>query len=112
VASIAEQLESGHNIKLYFRIVTRGNHPNLVLDNVEAVGETLMSCLPREYWELEVATDNELNLEKRTKVRSSLLVAPCIRGMNGSSYRSKDSSSVRTLYLPGPPTSPLHQAAL
>jgi len=76
VASIAEQLESGHNIKLYFRIVTRGNHPNLVLDNVEAVGETLMSCLPREYWELEVATDNELNLEKRTKVPVIQLLVP------------------------------------
>ena len=46
---------------LFWRIVTRGMHPDLVASNVaDAFGVLEASGLPRERWEVEVVTDNAM----------------------------------------------------
>jgi hypothetical protein len=56
--------------RMYWRIVTRGNNPNLVSDNVsEATRVLLLSKLPPCMWVVEVVTDTQcLSLSEETKV--------------------------------------------
>jgi hypothetical protein len=49
-------------IRLYWRIVTRGLHPDLVAANVVDAHAVLSRCLPRERWEIEVAHDTHMNM--------------------------------------------------
>eukprot|EP01059_Diplonema_ambulator_P000314 TRINITY_DN10259_c0_g1_i1.p1 TRINITY_DN10259_c0_g1~~TRINITY_DN10259_c0_g1_i1.p1 ORF type:complete len:2101 (+),score=705.34 TRINITY_DN10259_c0_g1_i1:133-6435(+) len=62
--------------KLHFRIVTRGKHPLLVLENVEKAARVLESCLPREKYEVEVVTDNDMQLQSRTSTPVTEIVVP------------------------------------
>ncbi|KAK3288881.1 hypothetical protein CYMTET_3660 [Cymbomonas tetramitiformis] len=76
VPSIEYMLGLRKDFKLYFRIVTRGNNPNLVRSNADEVAEVLSKCLPREMWEVEVATDNPLDLAARAKMPVIELLTP------------------------------------
>jgi hypothetical protein len=77
--------EEALKARLFFRIVTRGNNPNLVLQNAIEVVEVLrQTALPDDQWVVEVATDNDLHLDKRTDVPVTELLTPkdyvCLRG--------------------------------
>eukprot|EP01060_Flectonema_neradi_P026636 TRINITY_DN357_c0_g1_i2.p1 TRINITY_DN357_c0_g1~~TRINITY_DN357_c0_g1_i2.p1 ORF type:complete len:2065 (+),score=347.73 TRINITY_DN357_c0_g1_i2:154-6195(+) len=62
--------------KIHFRIVTRGKAPLLVLENVETAARVLESCLPAEKYELEVVTDNDMELQSRTTTPVTEIVVP------------------------------------
>ena len=62
--------------KLHFRIVTRGKAPLLVLENVETAARVLESCLPPDRYELEVVTDNDMQLQSRTSTPVTEIVVP------------------------------------
>eukprot|EP01064_Diplonema_japonicum_P031251 TRINITY_DN5525_c0_g1_i1.p1 TRINITY_DN5525_c0_g1~~TRINITY_DN5525_c0_g1_i1.p1 ORF type:complete len:2108 (+),score=512.64 TRINITY_DN5525_c0_g1_i1:80-6403(+) len=62
--------------KLHFRIVTRGKHPLLVLENVETAARVLEACLPAEKYELEVVTDNDMQLQSRTTTPVTEIIVP------------------------------------
>ena len=77
--------------RLFFRIVTRGNNPNLVLQNVVAAVKVLQNTgLPSSQWTVEVATDNPLNLDERTDLPCTELLTPedyvC---PNGGKYKAR-----------------------
>mgnify|MGYP001284600583 CR=1 FL=1 len=55
------------DVKLYWRVVTRGLSPDLVAANVHSAFAVLKeSGLPRERWEVEVVCDNAMGLPERT----------------------------------------------
>ncbi|KAJ9436180.1 Beta-1, partial [Diplonema papillatum] len=62
--------------RLHFRIVTRGKAPLLVLENVETAARVLESCLPRNKYEIEVVTDNDMQLQTRTATPVTEIVVP------------------------------------
>jgi beta-1,4-mannosyltransferase len=77
--------------RLFFRIVTRGNNPNLVLNNVIAAVEVLRKTpLPASQWVVEVATDNPLHLNERSDVPvTELLVPTDYVCPNGAKYKAR-----------------------
>ena len=58
-----ETLKKTFKHKVFFRIVTRGKHPNLVRSHVTHASNVLRSVLPFNQYCLEVATDAALDLE-------------------------------------------------
>ena len=55
--------QPGTDLKLYWRIVTRGLHPDLVAANaLDAFRVLAASALPRDRWEVEVVTDNPMDV--------------------------------------------------
>jgi hypothetical protein len=57
-----DMLKKDFKHKVFFRIVTRGKHPNLVRGHVAHASAVLRSVLPFNQFCLEVATDNPLDL--------------------------------------------------
>ncbi|KAK3256672.1 hypothetical protein CYMTET_34206 [Cymbomonas tetramitiformis] len=76
VPPLDAQLKLEHGFKLYFRIVTRGTHPNLVRANAEEVASVLASTLHPEKWEVEVATDNALGLDEHCRQPVTEILTP------------------------------------
>ena len=90
--TIEETILSGafRGKKLYWRIVTRGKWQDLVTQNVEAAAAVLEKCLPREYWVVEVVTDNPIGLIDRTSAPVSEIVVPeSYRCPNGARYKAR-----------------------
>ncbi len=50
-------------VRLFFRIVTRGNNPKLVAQNVYRLEQILRGALPDDAWVIEVVTDNDLTID-------------------------------------------------
>ena len=90
--SIEETIRSGafSGNKLHWRIVTRGKWQDLVTENVEAAASVLEACLPREYWVVEVVTDNYIGLVDRTCAPVTEIVVPeSYRCPNGARYKAR-----------------------
>jgi len=58
-----EALKKAFKHKVFFRIVTRGKHPNLVRSHVLHASNVLRAALPHSQFCLEVATDAPLDLD-------------------------------------------------
>lgn len=71
-----ETLKQRFKHKVYFRIVTRGKHPNLVRGHVEHAASVLRSVLPFNQYCLEVATDNPLELDTYCPGMATELLVP------------------------------------
>eukprot|EP00239_Pterosperma_sp_CCMP1384_P006057 CAMPEP_0197845944 /NCGR_PEP_ID=MMETSP1438-20131217/2793_1 /TAXON_ID=1461541 /ORGANISM="Pterosperma sp., Strain CCMP1384" /LENGTH=744 /DNA_ID=CAMNT_0043457421 /DNA_START=250 /DNA_END=2484 /DNA_ORIENTATION=+ len=71
-----DMLQDSTDFKLYFRIVTRGDNPMLVLRNAERVAQALFASLPQHKWEVEVLSDAHLNIDGKTKYPITELVVP------------------------------------
>lgn len=76
---------------LFWRIVTRGMHPDLVASNVaDAFSVLEASGLPRERWEVEVVTDNAMGLAARTRLDVVEIVVPsAYRPPNGCKFKAR-----------------------
>lgn len=71
-----ETLIKNFEHKVYFRIVTRGKHPNLVRRNVEMADAVLRNTLPYNKYVLEVATDNPIDLANSCPGMATELLVP------------------------------------
>ena len=70
------------DVKLYWRVVTRGLSPDLVAANVHSAFAVLKeSGLPRERWEVEVVCDNAMGLPERTGTEVLEVVRSGVAGM-------------------------------
>lgn len=76
---------------LYWRIVTRGMHPDLVASNVVDAFDVLeRSGLPRARWEVEVVTDNAMDLAARTALDVVEIVVPsAYKPANGCKFKAR-----------------------
>lgn len=71
-----ETLKKAFRHRVFFRIVTRGKHPNLVRTHVMHAAAVLRSVLPFNQYCLEVATDNTLELEANCPGMAVELLVP------------------------------------
>lgn len=71
-----ETLKKNLKHKIYFRIVTRGKHPNLVRANVQHASAVLRAYLPFNQYCLEVNTDNTIDLETYCPGMATELLVP------------------------------------
>lgn len=64
-AQLTQSGEVGDEIILYWRIVTRGMHPDLVSMNAVEAHAVLSTCMPRGRWVVEVVTDTAMDIASR-----------------------------------------------
>lgn len=76
---------------LFWRIVTRGMHPDLVASNVlDAIAVLEQSALPRSRWMVEVVTDNDMQLAARTRSSVVEIVVPSTyQPPNGCKFKAR-----------------------
>ena len=76
---------------LFWRIVTRGLHPDLVAANVCDAFEVLEhSDLPRARWAVEVVTDHSMDLSARTRTEVVEIVVPKdYKPPNGCKFKAR-----------------------
>lgn len=72
---------------LCFRVVTRGNYPDMVKNNVKRNYNTCVEC-GLDNFVFEVVTDRELHLPKQNRVRE-LVVPPNYKTKNGTLYKAR-----------------------
>ena len=79
------------DLKLYWRIVTRGLSPDLVAANVLDGFRVLSACgLPRERWEIEVVADNAMGLAARTRTEVLEVTVPSeYKCPNGGKFKAR-----------------------
>ena len=78
------------DLRLYWRIVTRGMHPDLVAANVVDAHMVLSRCLPRERWEVEVATDTHMGIAERVHLDMTEIVVPTeYKCPNGGKFKAR-----------------------
>ena len=79
------------DVKLYWRVVTRGLSPDLVAANVHSAFAVLKeSGLPRERWEVEVVCDNAMGLPERTGTEVLEVVVPSdYKCPNGGKFKAR-----------------------
>ena len=79
------------DVKLYWRVVTRGLSPDLVAANVHSAFAVLKeSGLPRERWEVEVVCDNAMGLPERTGTDVLEVVVPSdYKCPNGGKFKAR-----------------------
>ncbi|KAL1508416.1 hypothetical protein AB1Y20_004525 [Prymnesium parvum] len=78
------------DLRLYWRIVTRGMHPDLVAANVADAHQVLSNCLPRERWEVEVVTDTAMGISERIGLDMTEIVVPTeYRCPNGGKFKAR-----------------------
>ncbi|CAK0911715.1 unnamed protein product [Prorocentrum cordatum] len=77
------------DFKLVFRIVTRGENPSLVKDNVLHLLSILEGCLSQDRWALEVVTDSPLDLAKLGTCATEILVPSAYTPPHGCRYKAR-----------------------
>lgn len=65
-------------------------HPDLVAANVVDAHQVLSRCLPRERWEIEVATDTQMGIAERIGLDMTEIVVPSgYRCPNGAKFKAR-----------------------
>jgi hypothetical protein len=88
---LASPVAQRTDLKLYWRIVTRGLSPDLVAANVLDGFRVLSACgLPRERWEIEVVADNAMGIAARTRTEVLEVTVPSdYRCPNGGKFKAR-----------------------
>lgn len=87
VQPAAPAYEALPGVRLFFRIVTRGNNPRLVAENVYHLEQVLRSALPDHTWVIEIVTDNELTIDN---FNTHVIVVPSdYKTARGTRYKGR-----------------------
>jgi hypothetical protein len=85
-----EALKKSFKHKVFFRIVTRGKHPNLVRSHVVHASNVLRAVLPFSQYCLEVATDAPLDLETFCPGMATELLLPAkFAPVGGAKFKAR-----------------------
>ena len=85
-----EALKKSFRHKVFFRIVTRGKHPNLVRSHVVHASNVLRAVLPFNQYCLEVATDAPLDLETFCPGMATELLLPAkFAPVGGAKFKAR-----------------------
>jgi hypothetical protein len=99
--SIAEQLQAEAQMrpqslaarslfKIHFRIVTRGNNPNLVLSNCQDALKVLQSSgLPESRFKVDVVTDNRIEILSEVPQVDQIVVPADYAPPGGCKYKAR-----------------------
>jgi len=74
--------------RLYFRYVTRGNHPKLIAETIARACEELTAALPPDAWALEVVVDNPIELDEQY-CATVIVVPPDYQPPKGARYKAR-----------------------
>jgi egghead protein (zeste-white 4 protein) len=74
--------------RLYFRYVTRGNHPKLIAETVARACDELSAALPPDSWALEVVVDSPLELDE-AYCAQVIVVPPGYQPPGGARYKAR-----------------------
>ncbi len=75
--------------KLYFRYVTRGLNPKLIVENVATAYDLLKKVLPNKNWVIEVVTDQPLNPKIDETCVQVILVPDDYQPAHGSKFKAR-----------------------
>eukprot|EP00186_Timspurckia_oligopyrenoides_P005306 CAMPEP_0182450730 /NCGR_PEP_ID=MMETSP1172-20130603/43336_1 /TAXON_ID=708627 /ORGANISM="Timspurckia oligopyrenoides, Strain CCMP3278" /LENGTH=984 /DNA_ID=CAMNT_0024648449 /DNA_START=192 /DNA_END=3146 /DNA_ORIENTATION=- len=88
--SSAKDRELPGNMRLFFRIVTRGQNPDLVRRNVESAHQVLSGYIPAHRFVLEVVTDHSIQLDRQVPFAVCELVVPSeFETKSGAKYKAR-----------------------
>lgn len=74
--------------RLYFRYVTRGNHPKLIAETIARACDELTAALPPDAWALEVVVDNPIELDEQY-CATVIIVPPDYQPPKGARYKAR-----------------------
>jgi egghead protein (zeste-white 4 protein) len=74
--------------RLFFRYVTRGNHPKLIAETIARACDELTAALPPDTWALEVVVDNPIEIDEQY-CADVILVPPGYQPPGGARYKAR-----------------------
>lgn len=76
-------------VTLYFRFVTRGQNPRLIVESVERARLILSAALPHDLWVIEVITDGAVPVGSYDRKVRVILVPRDYRPASGALYKAR-----------------------